>query len=53
MVRYWDAQIDRAIKNTKILIKHYEKHGCGNNCMEENRTLEKQLRHKKLRDETP
>ncbi len=51
MTRYWDVQADRAIKITRFLIKHYEKHGCGLNCMEEKQRLEKMTKDKKRRDE--
>jgi len=51
LVRIWDLAINNAIATTKMRIKHMEKHGVGDTIIREKRTLEKQLRHKKLRDE--
>ncbi len=48
MVRYWDIQIDKAIKLSKIRIKHLEKHGMGNSAMLEKKILQKQERQREL-----
>jgi len=50
LVKYWDKQIDEAIKVTKFRIKHHEKHGDGDVAMHEKQILRKQERHKELRD---
>ncbi len=50
MVRFWDKQIEDAIKVTKFRIKHLEKHGNGDTAMKEKQILKKQERHKELRD---
>jgi len=52
MVRYWDIQIEKGIRLTKMRIKHCEKHGMGETAMREKSILQKQERHKKLRDES-
>ncbi len=49
MVKFWDVEIDRAIKITKMRIKHMEKHGMGKNAMQEKEILKKQERNKELR----
>ncbi len=49
MVRFWDVEIDRAIQITKLRIKHHEKHGCGNNVIQDKKILQKQERHRDLR----
>jgi len=49
MVRYWDEQIDRAIKITKYRIKHAEKHGMGAMAINEKQILQKQERQLQLR----
>ncbi len=49
MVKYWDIQIDKGIKLTKMRIKHYEKHGRGDLVIEEKAKLKKQERHKEVR----
>ncbi len=49
MVRFWDKQIDRAIKITKMRIKHHEIHGNGINAMQEKTQLLKQEKYKKDR----
>jgi len=49
LVKYWDVQIERAIKLTKMRIKHHEKHGCGNNVMQDKSNLKKQERKRDLR----
>jgi len=49
MVKYWNVQIDKGIKLTKMRIKHLEKHGDGDGAMQEKRILQKQERHKQLR----
>ncbi len=49
MVRFWDIQIDKGIKLTKMRIKHLEKHGDGAVAMKEKQILQKQERHKELR----
>jgi len=51
LVRFWDIEIDKAIKVTKMRIKHHEKHGCGETAMRDKKVLQKQERHKELRDE--
>ncbi len=50
MVRFWDKQIDEAIKVSKYRIKHLEKHGNGDTAMKEKQILKKQERAKELRD---
>ncbi len=49
MVRFWDKEIDRAIKLTKFRIKHHEIHGNGDVAMKEKSILKKQERAKELR----
>ncbi len=49
MVRWWDIQIDKAIKVTKFRIKHMEKHGVGDTAIREKAILQKQERHKQVR----
>ncbi len=49
MVRFWDIEIEKAIKVTKARIKHHEKHGCGTNVIEDKKILQKQERHKQVR----
>jgi len=51
MVKPWDIAIEKGIRLTKMRIKHHEKHGCGNNVIEDKRILQKQERHKQLRKE--
>ncbi len=51
MVKYWDEQIEKGIKLTKMRIKHHEKHGNGNNVIQDKKILQKQERHKELRKE--
>jgi len=51
MVRVWDEDINKAIALTKMRIKHHEEHGCGSNVITDKARLQKQERHKKLRDE--
>ncbi len=51
MVRWWDFQIERAIKITKMRIKHCEKHGMGDTCIREKNILKKQERHRDLRND--
>ncbi len=50
MVKFWDKQINDAIKRTKFRIKHHEKHGNGDVAMQDKRILLKQERNKKLHD---
>ncbi len=50
MVRWWDSQIDKGIKLTKMRIKHMEKHGMGDSVQAEKFRLKKQERNKQLRD---
>ncbi len=49
MVRFWDIQLEKAIKLSKFRIKHHEKHGCGNNVMQDKKALQKQERKRELR----
>jgi len=49
MVNFWDVQIEKGIKITKMRIKHHEKHGNGKVVMEEKARLQKQERHQQLR----
>ncbi len=49
MVKPKDELLDYAIKNTKMRIKHMERHGMGKNAMEEKAILQKQERIKQLR----
>ncbi len=49
MVKFWDVQLERAIKLSKSRRDHHEKHGCGTNAMEDKNTLKKQERKKELR----
>ncbi len=51
MVRWWDIQIDKGIKLTKMRIKHHEKHGNGDVAQREKQILKKQERHKQLRED--
>ncbi len=51
MVNWWDAQIEKGIKLTKMRIKHCEKHGMGDVAMQEKSILKKQERAKILREE--
>ncbi len=51
MVKPWDDAIEKGIKLTKMRIKHMEKHGMGDSVINEKRILQKQERHKKVRDE--
>ncbi len=51
MVKYWDEQLDKAIALTKMRIKYCEKHGVGQNAIEEKARLKKQERKKELRKE--
>ncbi len=49
MVKFWDIQIEKAIKLTKFRIKHHEKHGNGNVAMQDKEILRKQERKQQLR----
>jgi len=49
LVKFWDVEIEKAIALTKMRIKHHEKHGCGENAMQDKRILQKQQRKKDLR----
>ncbi len=51
MVRFWEVQREAAIKRTKFRIKHHEKHGEGNNAMQDKAILKKQERHHELMKE--
>ncbi len=51
MVRWWDIQIDKGIALTKMRIKHHEKHGVGLAAIADKARLQKQERHRKVRDE--
>jgi len=42
---WWVIQRERAIKITKMRIKHHEKHGNGKNAMQDKITLQKQEHH--------
>ncbi len=44
MVRVIYEDLLKAIKVTKFRIKHHEKHGCGNNVIEDKRVLRIQER---------
>jgi len=46
---WWDVQLDRAIALSKIRIRHHEKHGCGDNAMQDKKCLKKQERKRELR----
>jgi len=48
MVKINEKIRERVIRETKFRIKHYEKHGCGNNVIEEKDRLKKQERHHQL-----
>jgi len=50
MVRPWDEAIIKGIALTKSRIKHMEKHGMGDSAQKEKKILQKQERHKQLRD---
>ncbi len=50
MVRFWDIQVEKGIKLTKMRIKHMEKHGMGSNATKEKARLQKQERHRDLRN---
>ncbi len=50
MVRVRDNDIIKGIAITKYRIKHLEKHGMGAEAMREKVILQKQERHKQLRD---
>ncbi len=39
MVKWWDVQLSRSIKITKMRIKHHEKHGVGKAVMEDKARL--------------
>ncbi len=47
--KFWDIQLDKAIKKTKIRIKQAEKHGIGNAAIAEKKILQKQERSRELR----
>ncbi len=49
MVNVKDVDLEKAIKLTKFRIKHHEKHGCGNNVMQDKNTLKIQERKRELR----
>jgi len=49
MVKVKEVDLDKAIKLTKLRIRHHEKHGCGINAMQDKATLKKQERKKELR----
>jgi len=51
LVRWWDIQIEKGIKLTKMRIAHCEKHGMGDTAMREKSILKKQERHKKVRED--
>ncbi len=48
MVKLHHVILDWSIKNTKMRIKHFEKHGEGNNVMQEKANLKKMERRKEL-----
>jgi len=50
LVKYWVTQQKRAIKITKMRIKHHEIHGNGKIAMDEKFTLQKQEKHLKVID---
>lgn len=50
MVKPWYEELDKSILTTKRRIKFMEKHGMGDSAMQEKRILQKQERHKELRD---
>ncbi len=49
MVKWWDIQIDKGIRLTKIRIKHHEKNGVGKSAMEDKARLVRQEKHRKDR----
>jgi len=49
LLTWWEIEENRAIKLTKMRIKHHEKHGCGNSVIKDKETLKLQERHKSLR----
>jgi len=49
LVKFWDVQIEKGIKLTKMRIKHMEKHGMGAEATKEKSRLQKQERHQQLR----
>ncbi len=51
MVRFWDEQLKKAIKQSRWDIKKYEELGDGNNAMQAKETLKKQLRHKEIKEQ--
>ncbi len=51
MVKMWDIWIDKGIATTKRRLAKAEKNGMGLNIIKEKALLEKQKRHKKLREE--
>jgi len=53
MTRWWDVQIDKGIKLTKMRIKHMEHHGMGSSVIAEKTRLQKQERHKVVRSGKP
>jgi len=49
MVRFWDTQIEKGIRLTKMRIAHHEKHGNGDVAIKEKNILKNQERHKQVR----
>ncbi len=49
MVRPWDDELKKAIKTTKIRIKHCEAHGIGSSVIQEKAILKKQERRLELK----
>ncbi len=45
---FWKEQRERAIKISKMRIKHHEKHGNGTVAMQDKECLKKQERHHQL-----
>ncbi len=48
MVHVKELDLEKAIKLSKMRIKHHEKHGCGNNVINDKACLKKQERKMEL-----
>ncbi len=49
MVKFWDIQLDKAIKISRRRIKHHEKHGVGKAAMQDKHNLQIQEETKRKR----
>jgi len=48
MVDFWRRELEKSIKNTKMRVKHMEKHGVGDTAIKEKIILKKQERQLEL-----